>query len=51
MAIINFKLILPSMASALVTNNNKTSKMQSRIIIPQVLDKNRSVFLISIKFL
>ena len=34
------------MSSAMVTNNNQASKVQCRIVIPQVLDENRWLFLI-----
>ena len=34
------------MSSAMVTNNNRNVKIQSRIVIPQVLDENRYLFLI-----
>ena len=39
------------MSSAKVTNNNETSKIQCRIVSPQVIDENQSLFLILTRFL
>ena len=33
------------MSSAMVTNNNRNVKIPSRMVIPQVLDENQSLFL------
>ena len=33
------------MSSAIVTNNNRTSRIQYKMVIPRVLDEKRSLFL------